>query len=415
VVRLEARLERQEERLRSLQRRASCERGDVAEYRDLVRAADAEQTGRRPRTSSQRDIVAGMSRLRPGDVIEHRGKRRVVLSLAWRKTAGPRVRVIDDHGSTTQLTQADLDEPPRRIGDIELPSPYAPNNRAFQHEAAAALRRARVHPTSDISSEGDPEDAGDELDSSSDASRAASVHPVAACPDAADHVRAITQAERAQVEADDLRRQVRSRTESLARRFDRVLRLLEAWGYLDDWALTERGLVLARTYHECDLLVAEGTTSGLLDGLDAPSLAAVVSMFTYEQRGPGPAPAPWFPSGVVRDRFRALERLSAELTADEEAAGLPRTRPPDAGFAAVAHAWAAGEPLHEVLEDEELSGGDFVRNIKQLLDLLRQIGDIATDPATARAARQAADSLHRGVVAASSVLEDTGHGAERSA
>ena len=39
----------------------------------------------------------------------------------------------------------------------------------------------------------------------------------------------------------DLRREVRGRTESLARQFDRVLRLLEAWGYLDGWALTDAG------------------------------------------------------------------------------------------------------------------------------------------------------------------------------
>jgi hypothetical protein len=58
-----------------------------------------------------------------------------------------------------------------------------------------------------------------------------------------------------------------------------------------------------------------------------------------------------------------------------------------------------------VLDDEELSGGDFVRNIKQLTDLLRQIGDIAPNPATAAAARSAAEALFRGVVAASSGVE----------
>jgi len=45
-----------------------------------------------------------------------------------------------------------------------------------------------------------------------------------------------------------------------------------------------------------------------------------------------------------------------------------------------------------------------VRNVKQLLDLLRQLGDVAPDPATAAAARTAADRLFRGVVAASSVV-----------
>jgi ATP-dependent RNA helicase HelY len=54
-----------------------------------------------------------------------------------------------------------------------------------------------------------------------------------------------------------------------------------------------------------------------------------------------------------------------------------------------------------VLDDEQMSGGDFVRNIRQLIDLLRQLGDAALDPATRRSARAAAEALHRGVVAAS--------------
>ena len=238
-----------------------------------------------------------------------------------------------------------------------------------------------------------------------DEEAAVAAHPVAACPDADAHVRARGEADRVASDVADLTRQVRSRTESLARRFDRVLRLLEAWRYLDGWALTEQGDVLARTYHECDLLVAETLTSGLLDGLSPPELAAIVSAFTYEKRGPGPAPAPWFPSPAVRDRYRAIERLADELVADEEAAGLPRTRPPDPGFIGVAHAWAAGDKLNEVLDDEDLSGGDFVRNVRQLLDLLRQIGDIAPAQDTARAALAAAEQLHRGVVVASSVLD----------
>ena len=61
-----------------------------------------------------------------------------------------------------------------------------------------------------------------------------------------------------------------------------------------------------------------------------------------------------------------------------------------------------------MLEDEELSGGDFVRNVKQLIDLLRQIGQAAPSETgrseTARAANQAADALLRGVIAASSMV-----------
>ena len=228
---------------------------------------------------------------------------------------------------------------------------------------------------------------------------------MADCPDRDAHVRSAVQAERVERDLQDLRQQVRGRTESLARRFDRVLRLLEAWGYLDDWALTEAGEVLARTYHEADLLVAEAMITGLFDDLDAPSLAALASTLTYEHRGRARPPPPRFPSSTIRERFRELERLSSDLTADEEAAGLPVTRVPDAGFAHLAHAWAAGGGLATVLEDEELSGGDFVRNVKQLVDLLRGIADVAPVVATAARARQAADALQRGVVTATSSLD----------
>ena len=57
-----------------------------------------------------------------------------------------------------------------------------------------------------------------------------------------------------------------------------------------------------------------------------------------------------------------------------------------------------------MLEEEEMTGGDFVRNVKQTMDLLRQIADVATDPETASTARSAADACQRGVVAASSVV-----------
>jgi ATP-dependent RNA helicase HelY len=134
-------------------------------------------------------------------------------------------------------------------------------------------------------------------------------------------------------------------------------------------------------------------------------VAALVSTFTYEARGPaGTGPTPWFPSRGFRERWQAIDHLAVELNRTEQEAGLPPTRRPDAGFVALAHSWAAGEPLAQVIADEEMSGGDFVRNVKQLIDLLRQIGDLAPDAATASAARLAADRVFRGVVAASSVI-----------
>ena len=103
-------------------------------------------------------------------------------------------------------------------------------------------------------------------------------------------------------------------------------------------------------------------------------------------------------------RSRALEAVWRDLHLAEREARLPETRRPDPGFTAAIYAWVKGEDLADVLEDEEMTGGDFVRNVKQTIDLLRQIADVVAEPATAGVARSAADACLRGVIAVSWVV-----------
>jgi ATP-dependent RNA helicase HelY len=409
VVQFEARIERHQLRIARLEAEAQCDRGDVDEYQ-LLRQAEAEaRAAARPERS---EVEFAVSRLMPGDVVEVNGRRVAVLSVGFRKGGAVKLRGIEDDGDVVTITLDEVADVPVRLARIELPKPYNPNNRAFQHEVADLLRRARLgrRPTSRSGRGGRSGRAaaadGEAGSSVALAHQALVDHPVHDCPDRDRHARSRAQLGRAQRELEGLRREVRSKTESLALRFDKVLQLLEGWGYLDGWSLTTRGRMLARTYHEADLLVAEAVAGGLFDGLDGPSLAALASCFTYEHRGPGPAPPPVFPTRELRSRVTDLEALAADLQADEADLGLPMTRTPDPGFVAIAYGWAAGEPLADVLGDEDLSGGDFVRNVKTLLDLVRQVGDVATDRGTARAARQAAEALHRGVVSISSTLEE---------
>ncbi|MGA7419629.1 MAG: hypothetical protein WBW80_16650, partial [Acidimicrobiales bacterium] len=62
--------------------------------------------------------------------------------------------------------------------------------------------------------------------------------------------------------------------------------------------------------------------------------------------------------------------------------------------------WAEGGLLSSVLADCEVAPGDFVRNVRQLIDLLRQLAQVAPSPSTAEAAELAVGLLRRGVVAA---------------
>ncbi len=400
VVRLEARLEKRRTVLTALEQEAQCDLGNVAEYGRLLEAVEA---SRRLLQPSRREIAEALSNLKPGDVVHvgtgRNGVRAAVLSFAHRSSEA-RLKVVTDHRKVLTLGTADFDDAPLPLGHIDLPTPYAPNSRDFQQQVARRLQRTRLRGP-------DTGRRRQEAAAHAEAIAVADAHPVARCPDRDRHVRAIAQQRRVRAEVDELERSVKGRTESLARKFDRVLRLLDAWGHLDGWALTEKGVGLAHLYHECDLLIAESLEAGLLDDLDPASLAGLVSVFTYEHRSSSPPPAPWFPSSKVRERFSAIEQLAGELQADEHRAGLTFTRNPDPGFVALAHAWAAGEDLDDVLEDEDLSGGDFVRNVKQLIDLLRQLGQTSRRD-TARVANQAADQLLRGVIAASSMVSSDG-------
>jgi ATP-dependent RNA helicase HelY len=97
-------------------------------------------------------------------------------------------------------------------------------------------------------------------------------------------------------------------------------------------------------------------------------------------------------------------RLWGELEAVEKEHGLSFIREPDLGFAWTAWRWANGHPLDAVLIDGDLAAGDFVRWVKQLLDLLDQIRDAAPPGGKVRAnAGKAVDALRRGVVAYSSL------------
>jgi len=384
VVVLERRLDGRRENLRKVREEATCELGDVGEYRDLLGAAA-------PRRMRRAQLDQALASLSPGDVIAlEDGPRVAVLSVAYRK-GSVRVKALTEHRDLVVVGMADFDEPPPRLASIDLPEPYLPDDADFRRQVAARLSRVRVP------ARRAPEDEVPAVD-----------HPVAACPDADAHVRAFDRALRLQGEVDELTRRIERQTSTLSKEFERVLGVLAGFGYVDGWELTDRGRLLAGVYHEADLVVAEAIAEGCFDGLDAPELAAAASVLVYEHRSPGPPPAPRYPSHRVRERAAEVDGIVRRVQAAEDAAGLPWSRGADHGFCAVAHEWCAGEGLGDLLEEThlELTGGDFVRTVRQLIDLVRQIGQLAPDEATRATARRAVGALERGVVSASASVDD---------
>nr|MBA3281246.1 RNA helicase [Acidimicrobiia bacterium] len=375
---------------------ATCELGEIDEYRSRRRG---ERSALRDARRSREDLVAtAVDRLSPGDVIRFGTHRLAVLSTSYRK-GGLRLRVIDPDAHVSVLDPDDFDAPPVPAAALAFPQPFDPRNRIAQRQAAVLLRKARLRHRPMPNRDGPDDDPADSVAVSVPSARDL---PIAACPDLDRHLSAAAERDRLRSQIDDVDRRLQEKSSSLTRQFDRIHTLLGRWGFVQDWALTERGEVLARVFHETDLLCASVICEGLLDDLGPAALAGVVSMLTYEHRSKEPPPPPWYPSKEVRERATKIDRLARKLGNDEMKVGLSASRLPDPSFLALAYAWAAGESFDVVIADEDLSGGDFVRNIKTLIDLLRQVGEVAPQPATRASARQAADALFRGIISASS-------------
>jgi ATP-dependent RNA helicase HelY len=377
---------------------------DVAGYaatQDRVRSA------RRHRAGGRSAIEASLAGLRPGDVVERRTERGrrllLVLSVATRKGGAATVRAVNPQGDRVTLHAENAGAPLERLATVDLPVPYAPQDPAYRRDAAALLRRVNLRRTRPKRGGADGDRSGRERAADPYLAAVADLeaHPLHDHPDRDRLLAGHRRRDRVADELADVERQVERRGAGLLRRFEAVLDVLVEQGHVEGWSLTPAGERLRRIYHESDLLISTAVGDGVLDGLDAAEVASVASCFTYEHRSAEAPPVPAFPTAEVRRRIRRVEALCDRLNRAERAARLTETRPPDPGFAAAAWSWASGQALDVVLDDD-LTGGDFVRNAKQLVDLLRQLGEVAEDPRTSGACHRAAEALLRGVVLAGS-------------
>ena len=103
------------------------------------------------------------------------------------------------------------------------------------------------------------------------------------------------------------------------------------------------------------------------------------------------------PTRELKERFRGMTRTWSEVRRTEDSHQVELVRELDPGFAPTVLDWAEGKSLDDVLGASGLTPGDFVRNCKQLLDLLRQVEEVG-GPDVGPAARAAHEAVNRGVV-----------------
>ncbi|MGZ4495765.1 MAG: helicase-related protein, partial [Nocardioides sp.] len=420
VVGLARQLRKAEEALAGYAEAATCHLGDFMEYAALRRKLSETEAGlAKARKADRRDeIVASLEALRPGDVIEvpagrFSGMAVVVDPGMSSDREGPRPYVVTADRHAQRLSMVDFPVPVQAFTRMRIPKNFSGRNPQARRDLASTLR-AKTHnltpPPPGKAGPGRPSGGGARRSGAQHGEQEISrlraelrAHPCHGCDEREDHARWAERHHKLERDTRTLERRIEQRTNTIARQFDRVCDVLTALGYLDGDQVTATGARLMRIYTDMDLVAAESLSQGLWDGLPPSELAAALSALVFEARRADDAVSPRIPGGRVKDVLGGMVSLWADLDALERQNRVDFLREPDLGFAWAAYRWAEGAALDEVLTETDLAASDFVRWIKQLLDLTDQVADAAGDSELRRTARKASDALRRGVVAYSSV------------
>ena len=465
VVELAARARAKRRGLAELEERMHCHLGDFREYAVLrQRIAEAQsELARDNRGARRTSLNREMESLTRGDVVIYRKGRRhrhgVVLEVGADRTGAPSLTVLGEDSRIAVLTPDTAPDGVTRVGSLSVSRTMdarRPRERdrlvgrlveavrsGTLNESGARRRRRRSGAGANAgagagsAASGRPTSAGDgagggpaEVEDLPAAERIDVLrhemrsHPCHACPDREEHARVGRAWIKAVAEADRLQARIESRTGTIARLFDAVCRVLVELGYLEpvdrghperELRVTGAGRILARVYAERDLLIAQCLREGVWDGLDPAELAGAVSACVYEPRLSAQSLSlPVAPDSGLGRCLRAEHGVARRINDLEALAHLEPSAGAEPALAGPVEAWARGAGLSRVLEDSDLTAGDFVRWAKQLLDVLAQLASLVPEPQAPRELRErvtalsaaAADAsldVSRGVVAWSGV------------
>ncbi len=410
VVGLARQLTKADDALAGYADAAACDRGDFMEYAALRHAVSRVEKGTaKARKADLRDSArVSLTRLQRGDVIwipSGKFSGFAVVTDPGLSGNEPRPAVLTEARQARRLALMDFPEPVEPVAQLRIPRHFNPRNPQSRRDLASALstrtrdldpgrRGGRAAGTTDPQAEREINDLRAQL----------KAHPCHDCPEREDHARWAERWFKLDRDTATLRRRIERRTNSVARTFDRVCEVLTALEYLDGDTVTERGQHLMRLYSDLDLVAAESLRAGLWDGLSPSALAAVLSTLVFEARKANDASPPGA-GGGAGPVIAATVRVQRDLAELERSHGLEFLRELDGGFAWAAWRWAEGDDLDEILTGTQLSAGDFVRWVKQVIDLAGQVADAAGDSPAREVARRTIGAMRRGVVAYSTLGE----------
>lgn len=414
VVGLATEMRKVEEAREGYTQAMTCRLGNYFEYSELRESLSRREKDLNRRAAAERRDAAEESwlALRQGDVVFISTGRRAgpAVVIDQRRHRSPnfaaRPMVLTGDGQVRRVSVADTTQSVEALTTLTVPKGFVAKDARARRDLVSALHSAM----SDIPHEQRRRRTESSEDAEIQRLRAElRQHPCHGCSDRETHARWAERYHRVDRQVRDIERRVEGRTNSIAKRFDRVCEVLTDLGYLtsagDSAQVTDPGRTLMRLYTESDLMASQSILDGSWSGLNAGELAAICAAVVYESRSSDDETPAAMPTHAVRVAVERLASLHAELHALEARHGLEITRKPDPGIVDATYRWSQGANLLQVLTHADTTAGDFVRWMRQAIDLLGQISQAAAaDDPIRLVAHEAADLINRGVVAYSSAV-----------
>ena len=377
-----------------------------------------------PTQAAQRAVETAVARLVPGTDHPSTAARRWSCCRWPSGAPAPCVRVVTPEAPGPHRAARRLPRPAGPAWDpSSCPSRSGPITTGFQQEVVRRLTRARVN--LQRTGGGQPRGGREAAGWRQPAARsripgpaaalarprwqAVEAHPLHQHPDRdAAAAPGLNAWPRLETEVAELTGRIDGTADTVARRFGRLLELHAPLGVRRRLAAHRTGRApwpAATTSAIC--WWSRPWPGGLLDGLDAPTVAALVSCFTYEHRsrtaaaagvdalGGGPGP----PSGDrAARRSAAQRRRSGRACCSPGPPTPPSPRSPTPGHRAATSTPCSATRSCRVATSCATSSSSSTCSVSSARS--------HPTPATAAAARRAADALFRGVVAASAGLDE---------
>ena len=380
------------EKLERKQKEFTCHLGDIREYYEIILQINSFHKNE-SKTSKKKRSLRNRIEIEPGNLVGIKNLRKSKFALITKTLKSKKESefwVILDNGEGRKIDHRSIDFNVGVIGYLEINDEIDFSKKAIRDEYSKKIRIASGNYAKKFVDEVDVTELKTKLKN----------HVCHRCPQIQEHLRFGENIERNKKYIKSLQSHLENDYVNLSKKCDQVIDLLAKLDYIitteDKLTLTKWGKFLKQIHSEFDLLIIESLRRNYLNNLSPIQLSCLLSGFVYNPRR-DELEIPVNVDEIIKNNANQILKLSDEIIDIEKRNKITNIKNPHFGMANIIKQWCNDVNLKRILLKTDIAPGDFVRNVKQIIDLLRQIKRLNI-PGITNTADEAILLLDKGVV-----------------